>query len=163
MSKRGIIIGGGLVVLLGIGCLGLTTLGGVGAWFVLTPSTADSEYREFMELSDPMNAAEPAVAEPVFDVLEADGTEADTEADTDADTDVQEEAVVTAPAPRPRRSAAPAPEPAPRPFSAPGERPEPIPEEENLDDMDLERTPIEIIDEELTPRERRRRRREGRD
>ena len=164
MSKRGIIIGGGLVVLLGIGCLGLTTLGGVGAWFVLSPQ-ADSYdervYSEFGDHSGPALTVEPAVAPvtPADVDMDTEGTELDTDVDTEAHTEDQAEAAVTAPSPRPRSTSRASTAPAPRPFSAPDE---PIPEEEDLGDLDLERTAIEIIDEELTPRELRRLRREER-
>jgi hypothetical protein len=164
MSKRGIIIGGGLFVLLGIGCLGLTTIGGVGVWFAMSPQSVSYDervYSEFGDHSGPAVHAEPMVAPPVEVEAEPD-TDVDTDSDTDVDTAVSIEAAVTAPSssPRPRRTTSSS-STAPRPFSAP-EADEPIPEDENLDDMDLERTAIEIIDEELTPRERRRLRREER-
>jgi hypothetical protein len=162
MSKRGIIIGGGLVVLLGIGCLGLTTLGGVGAWFVLSPQSDSYDERVYSEFGDhsvPAVVAEPMVAPPIEVELD---TEVDTDMDSDSDSDSEVQAAVTAPSssPRPRRTTTTT---TPRPFSAPDPVEAPVPEEENLDDIDLERTAIDIIDEELTPRERRRLRREERD
>ncbi len=166
MSKRGIIIGGGLVVLLGVGCLGLTTLGGVGAWFALSakPLSAEDQLHDYVgDHFVPAVVAEPTVVLPVpagFDIY-AEGTEADTDVDTDSDTATVETVTTgsATPTPRPRRTTSPTP----RSFSEPEAVEAPVPEEENLDDIDLERTAIQVIDEELTPRERRRLRREERD
>ena len=171
MSKRGIIIGGGLVVLLGMGCLGLTTVGGIGAWLAMSTSDGlggeERVYSQYGDHSGPAVDAVPIVADEPQIVAEDVDTEADSELDSEADAveEVVTEAVVATSAPRVRRRPQSSPSrTAPEPFSAPGELPSPpVVEEENLDDIDLERTAIEVIDEELTPRERRRlRRREGR-
>ncbi|MGK0347428.1 MAG: hypothetical protein ACI855_003514 [Myxococcota bacterium] len=169
MSKRGLIVGGGLFALLGIGCLGLTTLVGVGAWWTLSPISATSMDREYGDLGD--LSASAVTAEPMVSVpataglgLHAEGTDMDTEADTDSDSvsTAQETTGSVAPSPRPRRIPTEIAQEH-SPFPSPSEAFEAIPEEENLDDMDLERTAIEVIDEDLTPRERRRLRREERD
>lgn len=168
MSKRGIIIGGGLVVLLGIGCLGLTTIGGVGAWLVMgrQPAAPERVYSEFGDHSgpaaDPMQATDAELLEQMAYVVTDPDVDTDSDSDSDSDSEAVVQAAVSTRSSSSRRTR-PLLAPAPSPLSAPGEPEAPIPEEENLDDIDLERTAIEILDEELTPRERRRlRRREGR-
>ena len=161
MGKRTIIIGVGVFGLLGALCLGGASVAGIAGVFLAKRSTAESVIYEVppgLELMPSFDGMPEAMVEDM--IIEA---EPDTELDTEMDTEADTEAAVDVAAPRPttRRTS---PRPAPiRRSASPEPAPRVLDEEEDLDDMDLERTTIEIIDDEIeeTPRERRRRLRRG--
>lgn len=158
MPKRGLIIGAVVVAFIGVACCSASAIG-VATWSVLSVADRDEvmpvEAGEAERVPDlfTQGAEVDVIVEHAIEVVDVSQID-------DVDTDPAVDAVA---APAPVTRARPAPRTRPEPSPAPV-TPTTVavlaPAEEDLGDLDLERTEIEVLDEEDDSRRGRRSRRQ---